>query len=70
MWSDQCLEVDWHSDSDSLECQHYRLESDAHRNKKPVEVTEEGGHMGEFGKIVNEARLSILGMLQQFSHRG
>ena len=35
-----------------------------------MEVTEEGGHMGEFGKIVNEACCSPLDTLQLFSHRG
>ena len=30
----------------------------------------DGGHMGEFMKIVNEARCSILDSLKWFSHRG
>ena len=33
-------------------------------------VMEEGGHMGEFGKIVNEAHCSVLDTLQWFSPRG
>ena len=70
LWSDQCLEVDGCSSVDVLEGQHQCLESDAGRNRKSVEVTEEGGHMGEFGKIVNEARCSVLDMLQQLSQRG
>ena len=52
------------SSINGFEGQHHRLESDAGHNRKPVEVTEEGGHMGEFGKIVNEARYSVLNMLQ------
>ena len=35
--------------SDSLEAQYHHLELDAGFYGKPVEVTEEGGHMGEFG---------------------
>ena len=49
MWSDQCLEEDGCSFVDGLEGQHHHLESDAGRNRKPVEVTEEGGHVGQFG---------------------
>ena len=44
-------------------------ESDAGRYRKPVEVTEQGRHMGEFGQIENGARHSVLDMLQRFSHR-
>ena len=43
---DQCLEVAGCSSLDGLECQHHNLELDAGCNRKPVEVTEEGGHMG------------------------
>ena len=64
------MEVDGHSFVDGLEGQNRHLESDAGRNRKPAEVTKEGGHMGEFGKIVNEARCSVLDTLQWFSHRG
>ena len=48
VWSDQCLEVDGCSSIDGLEGQHHRLELDAGRNRKPVEVMEEQGHRGEF----------------------
>ena len=54
MWSYQCLEVDGCSSISGFEDQHHHPESDLGRNSKPVEVTEEGCHMGEFGKIVNE----------------
>lgn len=64
------MEVDRCSCIDGLEGQHHHLESDAGPNRKPVEVTEEGGHMGQFGKIVNEARCSVLDTLQRFSCRG
>ena len=47
--SDQGLEVDGFSSVDGLEVQHHHLESDVGRNRKSVEVTEEAGHMGEFG---------------------
>ena len=43
------------SSVDGLEGQCHHLESDVGHNRKPVEVMEEGGHMGEFGKIVNKA---------------
>ena len=49
MWSDQGLEVDGCSSVDGLEGQHHHAESDAGRNRKPVEIMEEAGHMGEFG---------------------
>ena len=49
MSSDQCLEVDRCSSVDSFEGQYHCLESDVGCNMKPVEFTEEGGHMGEFG---------------------
>ena len=69
--SHQCLEVDGRSSIDGLEGQCCRLESDADRNRKPVEVTEEEGcHMGQFGQIENKARCSVLDMLQQFCSRG
>ena len=55
MWADQGLEVDRCSSVDGLEDQNHCLESDAGRNRKPVEVTEEVGRIGEFGKIVNKA---------------
>lgn len=45
---DQCLEVGGCSSVDGLEGQHHDLELDAGHNRKPVEVSEEGGHMGEF----------------------
>ena len=70
MCSDQYLEVDGCSSVDDLEDQHHHLESDAGRNRKSVEVTEEAGHMGEFGWIVNEACSSVLDTLHQFSQRG
>ena len=70
MWSDQCLEVDGCSFVDGLEGQHHCLGLDAVCNRKPVEVTEEESHMGEFGKIVNEVRCSVLDTLQWFSRRG
>ena len=54
-WSDQGLEVDGFSSVDGLEVQHHHLESDVGRNRKPVEVMEEAGHMGESGWIANEA---------------
>ena len=54
---------------DSLEGQHHRLELDPGRNRKPVEVMEEGGHIGEFGKIVNKACCSVPDTLQWFSCR-
>ena len=41
--------VDGCRSTDSFEGQHYRLQLDVGCNRKPVEVTEEGGHMGEFG---------------------
>ena len=69
MWSDY-VEVDGCSSVEGLEGQHHRLESDVGRNRKPVEVTEEEGHMGEFGKIVNEVCCILLYTLQQFSRRG
>ena len=51
----------WGLTVDGLEDQHHRPESDVGRNRKPAEVTEEeGGHVGEFGKIVNGARCSGL----------
>ena len=46
MWSDHCLEVDGCSSVDGFEGQHLHFESDAGCNRKPVEVSEEGGHMG------------------------
>ena len=36
---------------DRLEGHHYQLELDAGHNRKPVEVTEEGGHMGNLGAV-------------------
>ena len=63
------VEIDRCSSVDGLEGQHHRLESVAGRNRKPAEVTEELGHMEEFGKIVNEAHCSILNTLQRFSRR-
>ena len=50
VWSDQCLEVDGWSSVNGLEDQHHRLESDVGHNRRPVEVIEEAGHKGEFGK--------------------
>ena len=47
VWPDQCLVLDGCSSVDGLESQHHRLESDAGRNRKPVEVTEEGGRDDE-----------------------
>ena len=39
----------WSDSVDGLEGQYHHLESDAGRNRKPVDVTEEeAGHMGEF----------------------
>ena len=38
-------------------------------NRRPVEVTEEGDQIGEFGLIENKAHCSILDMLQQFRQR-
>ena len=48
VWSDQGLEVDGFSSVDGLEVQHHHLESDAGRNRNPVEVTEEADHTGAF----------------------
>ena len=62
--SDQCLEGDGCSSVEGLEAQHHPLESDGGRNRKPVEVTQETGHMGEFGKIENKAHCSILDTMQ------
>ena len=45
--TDQFLEVDRCSSFDGLEGHHHHLELDAGWKRKPVEVTEEGGHMGE-----------------------
>lgn len=61
MWSDQCLEVVRRSSVDVLECQHHHLELDAGSNKKPVEVTGEEGHMGEYGflSIYNSSGLAV-----------
>ena len=50
MWSDHCLDVDGCTSVDGFEGQHHHLELDAGHNRKPEEVTEEEGHMGEFGK--------------------
>ena len=47
----------------SLEGQHHCLESDAGRNRKPEEVMDKGGQMGEFGTIVNEESCSVPDML-------
>ena len=41
--------------ADGLEDQHHCLELDAGCDRKPVEVTEEGGHMGEFGDTVTSS---------------
>ena len=43
------------SSTDGLGEQNHHLKSDAGRNRKPVEVKEEGSHTGEFGYIENEA---------------
>ena len=48
MWFDQSLEVGRGSSINRLVCQYRRLESDAGCYREPVEVAEEGGHMGEF----------------------
>ena len=43
VWSDQRLKVDGSSSVDGPEDPHLRLKSDAGCNRKPMEVTEEGG---------------------------
>ena len=53
-----------------LEDQHHHLESDAGSDRKPVEVTKEASHLEKCGRIVHEARCSVLDTLQQFRHRG
>ena len=45
----QCLEADRFSSVDGFEGQQHHLELDAGCNRKAVEVTQGGGHMGEFG---------------------
>ena len=67
---DQYLEVNGCSSVDGLEGQYHHLESYAGCNRKPVEVTEEGVHMGEFGQIENKAHCRFLDILHQFSLRG
>lgn len=63
------MEVDGRSSIDGLEVQYHCLESDAGSNRNLVEVTE-GGHIGEFGKIVIKLRCSILDTLHRFIRRG
>ena len=46
---DQSLEVGRGSSIDRLVSQYHRLESVAGYYTEPVEVAEEGSHMGEFG---------------------
>ena len=67
MLSGQCLEVNRSSSIDALEGQHHRLEYDVGHNRKPVELMEVVGHMGEFGKFVKE---DVLDTLQRFSCEG
>ena len=48
VWFDQRLEVGRGSSIDRLVCQYHHLESDAGCYREPVEVPEEGCHMGDF----------------------
>ena len=45
MCSDQCLDADGFSSVDGFEGQHHCIDLDVGRNRKPVEVTEEGGRI-------------------------
>ena len=54
------LEEDWCSAVDGPEGQHNCHESSAGCNRKPVEVMEDGSHVGEFGKIVNKVLSGFL----------
>ena len=47
VWLDQNLEVGRGSSIDCLVCQYHRLKFDASYYREPVEVPEEGGHVGE-----------------------
>ena len=64
MWLDQRLEVDWGSSIDRLVCQYHHLESDASYYREPMEVSKEGGHMGEFRSLEHEARCRVLDRLR------
>ena len=62
------MEVDRCSTIDGLEGQHRSPELDA-TTRSQWKSQRRGGHMGEFGKIVNKAHCSILDTLQWFSRR-
>ena len=67
MWSDQCLEVDRCGSADGLEGQHHHLEADAGLNRKPMEVTEDGGHVGELIDIPLTQHRDVFKMVKMCS---